>query len=69
MESPDSGPSRTLPPCPTCGGAFESVYSRFGENVYVCIECHTGITVPRKAWGVATLKNARRIDKPDKRAR
>ena len=65
MEPSDAGPPRTIPPCPTCGGAFERVYSRFGDNVYVRIECHTSMTVPRKAWDIADVKKVQRQDKPD----
>jgi uncharacterized protein YbbK (DUF523 family) len=66
MESPDSRSSKTVPPCPVCGSAVERVYRRFGENVYVCIECHTGITVPRRAWDIADFKKIRR-HKPDEK--
>ena len=68
MESPDSDSSRMVPPCPTCSGALEGVYSRFGENVYVCVECYTGITVPRKAWEIAAVKKVQRQNHPGKRA-
>jgi hypothetical protein len=67
MESPDSEAARKVPPCPVCGAALERVYSRFGDTVYVCIECHTGITVPRRAWDIADVKTAQRQDHPDKK--
>jgi uncharacterized protein YbbK (DUF523 family) len=46
---------------------LERVYSRFGENVYVCVECHSGITVPRRAWDIAEFKKVQRKGKPDKK--
>lgn len=67
MTSPDSNLPQTIPPCPVCGAALERVYSRFGEAVYVCIECHTGVTVPRRAWDIAAVKKAQRRDKPDEK--
>ena len=63
MESPNSTAAKKVPPCPVCRGALERVYSRFGEHVYVCVECHTGITVPRRAWEIANAKNAHRQEK------
>lgn len=68
MEFRGSDPLKKVPPCPVCGAAVECVYSRFGEDVYVCVECHTGITVPRRAWYVARVKNAQRRDNPDEKA-
>ena len=59
----DCPPSKDVPPCPTCQGLLEPVYSRFGENVFVCIDCHTGISVPRGAWEIARLKKAQRDEK------
>jgi len=65
MESPfDHHPARETPPCPTCSGVLERVYSRYGENVFVCMECHTGLTVPRKAWDIADVKRKQQQDKP-----
>lgn len=68
MGPPDSDSSRPVPPCPVCGAVIERVYSRFGENVYVCVECHTGISVPRRAWDIADVNKAQRQDKPDEKA-
>ena len=67
MEASDSDSSKTVPPCPVCGASFERVYSRFGESVYVCVECHTGMNVPRRAWDIADVKKIQRKDKPDKK--
>lgn len=69
MESPfGCHPPRHTPPCPICNGALECVYNRFGENVFVCVECHTGMTVPKKAWAVAAVKQSQRRSKPDEKA-
>ena len=66
MESPFGyHPPKEMPPCPICSGALECVYSRFGETVFVCAECHTGMTVPRNAWDVAAVKRKQRQGKPD----
>ena len=43
---------------------LERVYSRFGENVFVCLECQTGLTVPRKAWDIANVKKSQQQKKP-----
>jgi uncharacterized protein YbbK (DUF523 family) len=46
---------------------MERVYSRFGESVFVCMECHTGLTVPRKAWDIAETKRKQQEGKPEKK--
>ena len=60
-------PSPHFPQCPVCGGVMELVYSRFGENVVVCVDCQTGLTIPRKAWDVAEVKKQKQADKADKK--
>jgi hypothetical protein len=35
---------------------MELVYNRPNTKVCVCIDCHTGITVPASAWTVAMRK-------------
>lgn len=47
---------------------MELVYSRFGENVVVCVDCQTGLTIPRKAWEVAEIKHRQQGDKPEEQA-
>jgi hypothetical protein len=47
---------------------MELVYSRFGENVVVCVDCQTGLTIPRKAWDIADVKKRQKIDKPGEKA-
>lgn len=44
--------------CPVCGGKMELVYDRRHIRASVCIDCHTGITVPTDAWDVARVKRA-----------
>ena len=60
-------PATHFPECPVCGGVMELVYSRFGENVVVCVDCQTGLTIPRRAWDVAESKKQLRNDKPDEK--
>jgi uncharacterized protein YbbK (DUF523 family) len=65
MASPfEQQPAREAPPCPICEGSLDRVYSRFGENVFVCAECHTGLTVPRKAWDIAATRKKQLQEKP-----
>lgn len=42
--------------CPICGGKMEKVYDRHHTTVCVCVDCHTGLSVPASAWNVARLK-------------
>ena len=63
----DVNPSKDIPPCPICGAVLELVYHRFGENVFVCIDCHTGVTIPRQAWEIGRVKKAQRHDKPEEK--
>jgi ssDNA-binding Zn-finger/Zn-ribbon topoisomerase 1 len=42
--------------CPMCDGEMEVVYSRNAQQVVVCKDCHTGVTVPASAWNVAHVK-------------
>ncbi len=58
---------RTFPRCPVCSGTMELVYSRSGENVVVCIDCQTGLTIPRKAWDIAEAKQ-QQSGKPGEKA-
>ena len=44
--------------CPVCGGEMELVYDRAHTKVSVCVDCHTGITVPESAWKFASIKRA-----------
>ena len=42
--------------CPVCGGKLELVYDRRHITASVCIDCHTGVTIPHDAWDVARVK-------------
>ena len=42
--------------CPICYGKMEVVYSRNNQNVCVCVDCQSGVTVPATAWEVVRLK-------------
>ena len=35
---------------------MELVYARPNTKVCVCVDCHTGITVPTSAWKFADIK-------------
>jgi len=39
---------------------METVYDRTTQKVFVCVECHSGLTVPATAWNVARMKRAPR---------
>ena len=52
-------PGRALPSrpdCPVCGGVMELVYDRFNQQVCVCVDCHSGLTIPAAAWEVQRQK-------------
>lgn len=38
--------------CPICSGTMEAVYTRVHQQVCVCVDCHTSITVPQSAWAI-----------------
>jgi uncharacterized protein YbbK (DUF523 family) len=68
MESPFGyRTAKEIRACPICSGVLERVYSRFGESVFVCVECHTGMSVPRNAWDIAAVRKQQRQKKPDER--
>lgn len=35
---------------------METVYNRPSTKVCVCVDCHTGLTVPGTAWDIAKIK-------------
>jgi hypothetical protein len=45
-----------LSSCPICGGNMEVVYQRNNQQVVVCVDCQSGITVPATAWEVVRIK-------------
>ena len=50
------GPCEVIEACPICGGLMEAVYNRTHQQVCVCSDCHTSITVPAAAWDVSRSK-------------
>ena len=46
------------PNCPICSGQMELVYDRFNQQVCVCVECHSGLTIPAAAWEVQRRKRS-----------
>jgi len=59
----DLSPSNPCPTCPICAGNMELVYDRFNQRVWVCTDCHSGITVPGAAWEVLKLKREKQSKK------
>ena len=45
-----------LAACPICQGQTELVYSRNNQQVIVCRECRSGVTVPSAAWEIVRTK-------------
>lgn len=44
---------------------MEVVYSRNNQQVSVCTDCHSGITVPGTAWDVVRIKReAKQLPEP-----
>ena len=39
---------------------MELIYDRFNQRVCVCVECHTGITIPSSAYEVLRLKREKK---------
>jgi uncharacterized protein YbbK (DUF523 family) len=39
-----------------CSGRMEVVYQRNNQQVTVCEDCHSGLTVPASAWDVVRIK-------------
>jgi hypothetical protein len=51
--------------CPICDGSMEVVYSRNNQQVVVCKDCHSGLTVPGTAWDIVRIKReAKWMPKP-----
>ena len=45
-----------IPACPLCDGKMEVVYQRNNQQVTVCQDCHSGLTVPSTAWEIVRIK-------------
>jgi hypothetical protein len=39
-----------------CSGKMEVVYQRNNQQVMVCQDCHSGLTVPATAWEIVRIK-------------
>lgn len=55
-KQPTDAPPDAIQECPVCQGRMETVYDRHHQTVCVCVDCHTGVTVPATAWNIARLK-------------
>jgi hypothetical protein len=64
-ERRDAEPKPAVPVCPICEGRMEVVYARNNQNVSVCTDCHSGLTVPGSAWDIVRIKHeAKWMPKP-----
>ena len=45
--------------CPVCEGRMETIYSRGHQDVSVCADCGSDLTVPTTAWEIAKQKQKR----------
>jgi hypothetical protein len=52
----DSSPRPALAACPVCDGQMEVVYARNNQQVSVCKDCHSGLTIPSTAWDIVRVK-------------
>lgn len=55
--TPPSDPANPIA-CPVCEGIMEVVYDRPSQKVFVCADCHSGLTIPAGAWGVQQAKHS-----------
>jgi ribosomal protein L37AE/L43A len=53
---PDPEAHQLAPTCPVCAGKMDTVYSRAHTKVWVCVDCHSGLSVPTTAYDVARIK-------------
>ena len=54
--APSQEPLPPIPECPICGGKMELVYDRINQQVCVCTDCHSGLTIPAGAWEIQRKK-------------
>ncbi len=60
MPPPPAGKTQpACPECPICSGRMEVVYNRFNQQVCVCVECHTSLSIPATAWDIQRIKRER----------
>jgi hypothetical protein len=38
---------------------MELVYDRINQQVCVCTDCHSGLTIPSSAWAIRRAKRAK----------
>lgn len=51
--------------CPICDGKLELVYSRHNQQVLVCKDCYSGVTIPSTARDIVRIKReAKWMPKP-----
>ena len=55
-ERRDTNPRPAVAACPICEGDMQVVYSRNNQQVAVCKDCQTGLTLPSSAWEVLRMK-------------
>ena len=55
-EQRDTPVKPALASCPLCDGKMEVAYARYHQQVIVCVDCHSGITVPGSAWEIVRIK-------------
>jgi ssDNA-binding Zn-finger/Zn-ribbon topoisomerase 1 len=64
-ERREPSPKPALSVCPICDGQMEVVYTRNNQQVCVCIDCHSGLTIPSTAWDIVRIKReAKWMPKP-----
>jgi ssDNA-binding Zn-finger/Zn-ribbon topoisomerase 1 len=55
-ERRDSEPKPAIATCPVCSGQMEVVYARNNQQVTVCKDCHSGLSIPASAWEIVRIK-------------
>lgn len=58
MPEARAGPYPPCPDCPICRGKMEFVYDRLNQQVCVCIDCHSGLTIPATVWEILRRKHS-----------
>ena len=60
---PDRQPDKVpaVPNCPICDGRMEVVYHRNNQQVSVCTDCHSGLTVPATAMQLGRIKREAKL--------
>ena len=60
MANADPKVYQVIPSCPVCGGRMELVYDRPTTSVGVCVDCHSAIHVPARAWAVILARSPKK---------